>query len=83
MKKSFYLFNDQLSIIDLLTVEEQAELLRAIRDYNIKKEPILSREMTKTFHPFKIQFDRDFEEYDKKVLEAIERERKKKESKNQ
>lgn len=78
MKKSFYLFNDQLSIVDKLTVEQQAELLRAIRDYNIGKEPILSPLMDMIFHPFRVQFERDIEAYDKKVVEAIEREKRKK-----
>jgi hypothetical protein len=62
---SIILHLDSLEILDKLTVEQSAELFKAIRDYNQGKELELSPIVDLIFTPFKNQFDRNLEKYDK------------------
>lgn len=63
MKKGFILYLDSLSVLDELNDQQTAILFRALRDYNLGKEPELDFAMRMAFLPFKNQFIRDNEEY--------------------
>jgi len=62
---SIILHLDSLEILDKLTEEQLAELFLAIRDYNQGKELELSPIVDLVFTPFKNQFDRNIEKYNK------------------
>jgi len=66
MKKSFHLFNDTLSVLSKLTNEEKGILFQAIADYNAGRDVSLDRLMELVFEPFRLQFDRDMDAYEKK-----------------
>jgi hypothetical protein len=63
MKTGFILHLDSLSVLDELTHEQAGILFKAIRDYNLGKEPELDFAMRMAFIPFKNQFERDLEKY--------------------
>jgi hypothetical protein len=63
MKTGFILHLDSLSVLDELTNEQAGILFKAIRDYNLGKEPELDFAMRMAFIPFKNQFERDLEKY--------------------
>lgn len=71
-KKSFVIHLDSLDVIDEFTFEQKAALLDAIRDYHLGNEIKLTGLMKAVFVPFKNQFDRDRNKYDK----IVERNRK-------
>ena len=64
MKTGFILHLDSLAVLDELTNEQAGILFKAIRDYNLGKEPKLDFAMKMAFLPFKNQFIRDFEKYE-------------------
>lgn len=64
MKTGFILHLDSLAVLDELTNEQAGILFKAIRDYNLGKEPELDFAMKMAFLPFKNQFVRDFEKYE-------------------
>ena len=66
MKQSFILHLDSLEILDELTPIQKAELFDAIRAYNLGEEPVLSETLKMVFVPFRNQFKRDLEKYDKR-----------------
>lgn len=72
MRKSFILHNDSLDVVNELTTEQKAELFQAIIDYNCGKEVKLTGLMNAVFIPFKNQFIRDSEKYDKVIERNIE-----------
>ena len=63
MKTGFILHLDSLSVLDELTNEQAGILFKAIRDYNLGKEPELDFAMRMAFIPFKNQFERDLKTY--------------------
>ena len=63
MKTGFILHLDSLLVLDELTNEQAGILFKAIRDYNLGKEPELDFAMRMAFIPFKNQFGRDLEKY--------------------
>ena len=65
MRKSFIIHNDSLSILDDLTVEEAGQLFRAIRAYQLGESIDLSPIVKVAFSPFKNQFNRDADKYEK------------------
>ena len=64
MKTGFILHLDSLAVLDELTNEQAGVLFKAIRDYNLGKEPELDFAMKMAFLPFKNQFIRDSVKYD-------------------
>ena len=64
-KKSFLLHNDSLDILDELTDQEAGELFKAIRNYQINEPVELSGLVRIAFSPFRNQFNRDNEKYEK------------------
>ena len=64
MKTGFILHLDSLAVLDELTNEQAGILFKAIRDYNLGKEPELDFAMKMAFLPFKNQFVRDSVKYD-------------------
>lgn len=72
MRKSFILHIDSLQILEGLTDEQSGQLFRKIYEYNKENKP---KETQKTqsvisvidlvFIPFKLQFDRDLEKYER------------------
>lgn len=64
MKTGFILHLDSLAVLDELTNEQAGILFKAIRDYNLGKEPELDFAMKMAFLPFKNQFVRDLEKYE-------------------
>lgn len=75
-RKSFLIHIDSLDVLDELNDTQIAELFKAIRDYNLGKEPKLSGLMKAIFLPFKNQFIRDNEKY-MKIVERNKRNGKK------
>lgn len=65
-RKSLILHFDSLDVIDELSEKQTSDLFIAIRDYNLWKEIKLDWLMKAIFIPFKNQFDRDLEKYNKK-----------------
>lgn len=75
MKKSFVLHVDTLGILDELTDEQAGQLFKKIYEYHNIKKP---KETQKThsvnsvidllFFSFKMQFDRDLDKYESKVI---------------
>jgi len=67
MKKSFILHIDSLAVVKELTIEQKADFLDAIVDYQNGEEVKLTGLMKAVFLPFKNQFDRDNEKYSNEV----------------
>ena len=67
MKKSFILHNDSLEVLDDLTDEQCGQLFRAIKSYQIGEQIELTSITKIAFSPFKSQFARDEEKYQKIV----------------
>lgn len=65
MKKGFILHLDSLSVLDILTDEQAGKLFKAIRNYNLGDEPDLDLSLSIAFLPFKNQFQRDSEKYER------------------
>ena len=65
MRKSFIIHKDSLSVLDDLSDEQCGELFRAIKAYQSGEEIPLSPIAKIAFSPFKSQFDRDNEKYEK------------------
>lgn len=65
MKTGFILHLDSLDLLDELTNEQAGILFKAIRDYNLGKEPELDFGLRMAFLPFKNQFIRDNISYEK------------------
>lgn len=63
-RKSFVIHVDSLEVLDELSDQQAAELLRAMRDYHLGKEIKLVGLMKAMFVPFKNQFDRDYDKYE-------------------
>ena len=68
MKKSFIIYNDSLSVLELLSTEQIGQLFLAIKDYQLGNELSLSLDMKLAFEPFKNQFLRDEIKY-KNIVE--------------
>lgn len=66
MKTGFILHFDSLNVLDELTNEQAGILFKAIRDYNLGKEPELDFAMRMAFLPFKNQFIRDGDKYEER-----------------
>jgi hypothetical protein len=66
-KKSFMLHLDSLEILDELTNEQAGLLLKAFKDYHTDKELNLEPIIKMCFVPFRNQFIRDEEKYQKVV----------------
>ena len=64
-KKSLVLHLDSLEVIEELSMEQRGELLTAIYDYHKGKELSLTQILKIVFLPFKNQFERDLEKYEK------------------
>lgn len=64
-KKSFILHIDSLNVLDDLTDEQCGELLRAFKAYHSSEQLDLSPIVKIAFSPFKNQFQRDLEKYEK------------------
>lgn len=65
MRKSFIIHNDSLSILDDLSDEQAGQLFKAIRAYQLGDEINMSPIIKIAFSPFKNQFVRDNEKYEK------------------
>jgi hypothetical protein len=65
-KTSFILHMDSLSVLDELTNEQSGILFKAIRTFLTGEEPELDFAMKMCFLPFRNQFIRDLERYEKK-----------------
>ncbi len=63
--KRFYLYLDSIKVLDFMTDEQAGLLFRAIKDYQDGKEPTLDKTLSLVFVPFKNQFDREHENYEK------------------
>ena len=64
-KTSFILHMDSLSVLDELTNEQSGILFKAIRTFVNGDEPELDFAMKMCFLPFRNQFVRDLERYEK------------------
>ena len=64
MKTSFILHHDSLSVLDELTDEQAGILFKAIKDYQLGKDPQLDFGMRMALLPFINQFIRDGIKYD-------------------
>lgn len=64
-KKSFLIHKDSLNVLDELTNEEAGKLLKAIQAFHCGLDFDLDTLTKITFAPFKAQFIRDNEKYDK------------------
>lgn len=76
-KNSFKLYNDSLSILELLSDEEAGQLFKAIYQYVIGKRKTLpdfgdNRTLVIAFTPIKNYIDRDTEKYIQKCMENQE-----------
>lgn len=65
MKKSFILYCDTLAVLDHLTDEQAGQLFKAICSYQKEEEIELSPLLNVAFSPFKSQFERDHDKYEK------------------
>lgn len=63
-KKSFILYNDQKEVIDELNDEDAGKLFKAIYEYNVNKNIILTGALKVIFIPFKNSFDRDDDKWE-------------------
>jgi hypothetical protein len=68
MKKSFLVHKDSLEVLDDLSVEQCGELFRAIKAYHANEQMNLSPVVKIAFSPFKNQFIRDAEKYEKTCI---------------
>lgn len=66
-RKSFIIHHDSLDVIDKLTDEQAGKLLKAIKSYQLGEEYELDLMTDLVFTPFKAQFKRDDEKYQKIV----------------
>ena len=66
MKKSFILHLDSIEVLEQLTDEQAGQLFKAIRDYHLGIDPQLDFALNMVFFPFRNQFKRDLEKYEKK-----------------
>lgn len=73
MKKSFILHNDSLEILKDLSDEQSGKLFKAIADYNLGKEIELDQITKMVFLPFKNQFIRDNQKFEKMVNQQREK----------
>ena len=64
-KKSFVLHKDSLTVLDDLTDEQAGKLFKAIKSYHLNEELELDSLIKVAFSPFKNQFIRDEEKYEK------------------
>lgn len=65
-KKSFILHVDSLSILDKLNTEQKGLLFNAIHKYHLGEDVELDFALELAFEPFKNQFERDLEKYNKR-----------------
>lgn len=63
--KSFIIHKDSLGILDCLTDEQAGKLFKAIRNYQDRKDIDIDDVINLAFFPFKAQFERDNEKYEK------------------
>jgi hypothetical protein len=66
MKTSIILHSDSLSVLDELSNEQSGILFKAIHTFMNGQEPELDFAMKMCFLPFRNQFIRDFEKYERK-----------------
>lgn len=66
MKTSIILHSDSLSVLDELSNEQSGILFKAIHTFMKGQEPELDFAMKMCFLPFRNQFIRDFEKYERK-----------------
>lgn len=66
MRKSFLIYKDSLSVLDELTNEQAGIIFKAIKDFQDGKTTELEFALKMVFLPFKNQFVRDNENYQKK-----------------
>lgn len=66
-RKSFIIHHDSLDVIDKLTDEQAGKLLKAIKAYQLGQEYEADLTTDLVFTPFKAQFKRDEEKYQKIV----------------
>lgn len=64
-KKSFLLYVDTLDVLDEMTDEEAGKLFKAIKDYHHGETICSDSSVRIPFSPFKNQFARDYEKYEK------------------
>lgn len=64
-RKSFIIHKDSLEILDKLTNEQAGELIKAIKAYQFNEAVDVSDLIDLVFTPFKKQFERDSEKYEK------------------
>lgn len=64
-RKSFIIHIDSLTVLDDLTNEQAGELFKAIKSYHLDEDLELSSIIKIAFSPFKTQFIRDNEKYEK------------------
>ena len=65
VRKSFIVHNDSLNILDELNDEQAGKLFKAIRAYHTGEELELDMLTKIAMSPFKNQFDRDLDKYEK------------------
>ena len=66
-RKSFIIHHDSLDVIDKLSDEQAGKLLKAIKAYQLSEDYELDLMTDLVFTPFKAQFKRDEEKYQKIV----------------
>jgi len=64
-RKSFIVHHDSLNVLDDLTDEQAGLLFKAIRAYHLNDELVLDTLTNIAMSPFRNQFDRDAEKYEK------------------
>lgn len=67
MKKSFIIHIDSLDILDEMDNDQVGRLFKAIKSYHQGKEFIVDADIKLAYIPFRNQFDRDKEAYEKIV----------------
>lgn len=65
MRKSFIVHKDSLEVLEDLTDEQAGQLFKAIKSYQLDEELDLSSLIKVAFAPFKCQFARDADKYEK------------------
>ncbi|WP_372938846.1 DUF6291 domain-containing protein [Seonamhaeicola sp.] len=69
-KKSFILYSDQRSVIDMLTDEQAGKLIKHIYSYVNDENPTLEDQLLKlAFEPIKLQLKRDLIKYEDKKID--------------
>jgi hypothetical protein len=66
-KPSFLIHRDSLDVLDELTHEQGGRLFKAIRDFHNSENIELDTDLRIAFVPFKNQFKRDIQKYEKTV----------------